>query len=364
MKGGTQKMKKRLAKILGIVLVGTLLAGCGVTANGGNSSAPSASEPAAEATQAEEATSNYDDVKAEVTLRLSHQMAEEHSINKTALEFARLVKEKSEGKMEVDVYPSATLGTEAENLQALTNGTLDMGIIAAEFYANYVPEAGILCLPYMYEDYQDCFDKLAGEPGSKVADLILAQTDVKVLDYYTLAFRQVFTVDKEIHSVDDMKGLIIRIPDSQTYKTTFEQLGAAPTPVAWGETYTALDTGVVAAVENIPESILSASIQEVCKNVNVTNHIIAPTTFSISNKVFSKLTEEQQNILLEAAHEASLFGFNATVSNSDANFNALSEAGLNVIETDVDSFKNAIDYSAYEATKSDAGKEIIAAMGK
>jgi TRAP-type C4-dicarboxylate transport system substrate-binding protein len=161
-----------------------------------------------------------------------------------------------------------------------------------------------------------------------------------------------------------MKGLIIRIPDSQTYKTTFEQLGAAPTPVAWGETYTALDTGVVAAVENIPESILSASIQEVCKNVNVTNHIIAPTTFSISNKVYSKLTEEQQNILLEAAHEAGLFGLNATTSNSEANFNALSEAGLNVIETDVESFRNAINYDAYEATQSEEGKAIMAAMGK
>ena len=97
-------MKKRLAKILGIVLAGTLLAGCGVTANGGNSSAPSASEPAAEATQAEEATSNYDDVKAEVTLRLSHQMAEEHSINKTALEFARLVKEKCDFVLSIPTY--------------------------------------------------------------------------------------------------------------------------------------------------------------------------------------------------------------------------------------------------------------------
>ena len=73
---------------------------------------------------------------------------------------------------------------------------------------------------------------------------------------------------------------------------------------------------------------------------------------------------DQQKILLEAAHEASLFGFNATVSNSDANFNALSEAGLNVVETDVESFRNTINYDAYEATQSDAGKEIMAAMGK
>lgn len=83
-------------------------------------------------------------------------MAASHSINKTAEEFARLVAEKSEGKMKVDVYSAATLGTETENLQALTNGTLDLAVIAAEFYANYVDEAGCLCLPFVYSSYDDC----------------------------------------------------------------------------------------------------------------------------------------------------------------------------------------------------------------
>lgn len=358
-------MRKTLSSILAVGLSACLISGCGVTNNGDNTASTTA-QTAAETSKTETtaAAAKFDDVKAEVSLRLSHQMAEEHSINKTALEFARLVKEKSEGKMEVDVFPSATLGTESENLQALTNGTLDMGIIAAEFYANYVPEAGILCLPYMYDSYDDCYDKLEGDAGALVADLILKETDVKVLDYYTLAFRQVFTVNKEINSVDDMKGLIIRIPDSTTYKTTFTQLGAAPTPVAWGETYTALDTGVVAAVENTPESIMSASIQEVCKYVNETNHLIAPTTFSISNKVFSKLSEDQQKVLLEAAKEAGLYGKGLTSEGSDANFAALEKAGLTVVKTDAASFKNAIDYSAYDATKSEAGAKILAAMGK
>lgn len=362
-------MKKNVLSLITLGLSAAMLAGCGVTATGGGSSSSAASNSTGTAASTEAATeaetgSEYDNVTPDVTLRLSHQMAEDHSINKTALEFARLVKEKSQGKMQIDVYPSATLGTEAENLQALTNGTLDMGIIAAEFYSNYVPEAGILCLPYMYDDYDDANNKLEGEAGEKVAQLILDQTDVKVLDYYTLAFRQIFTVSKEINTVADMKGLIIRIPDSTTYKTTFGQLGASPTPIAWGETYTALDTGVVAAVENIPESIMSASMQEVCKYVNVTNHLIAPTTFSISNKVFSKLTEEQQNILLEAADEASAYGLKQTKDGSDANFNALEDAGLTVVNTDIDSFKNAIDYSKYEATQTDKGKEILAAMGK
>ena len=224
-------------------------------------------------------------------------------------------------------------------------------------------EAGCLCLPFVYSSYDDCAEKLAGEAGTTVAQMILDKTNVRILDYYVLAFRQIFTTDKPLNTVNDMSGLIIRIPDSSTYKETFTQLGAAPTPVAWGETYTALDTGLVSAVENIPESIMSASMQEVCKYVNVSNHIIGPTTISVSEQVFQKLTEEQQNILTEAAKEACEFGLNATKDGSDANFDALEGAGLEVVDTDVDSLKAKINYNAYACAKTDVGKQILTSMG-
>lgn len=353
-------MKKAFTKALGLLLSASLLTACGAATE-----APKATTAAApEAKQETVSEEKVSEAEPEITLTLSHQMAESHSINTTAKHFADLVKEKSGGTIAVDVFPSATLGTETENLQALSNGTLDMAIIAAEFYANYVDEAGILCLPYMYDSYDDCYEKLNSEAGDKIKEMILEKTNVRPLDWYVLAFRQIFTVDREINSVDDMAGLIIRIPDSTTYKTTFSQLGAAPTAVAWGETYTALDTGVVAAVENIPESIMSASMQEVCKYVNVTNHLIAPTTISISNQVFEKLTEEQQNILTEAAAEACEYGKNMTAENSDANFASLENAGLTVVETDVESMKNAIKYEDYACAQSEEGKEILSMLGK
>lgn len=357
-------MKKIMSVMLATAMSASLLAGCGAASAkpAETTAAPAAAET--EGAKETEAASNFDDVEPEVTLSLSHQMAASHSINQTAEEFARLVKEKSEGKMAVDVYPSATLGTETENLQALTNGTLDCAVIAAEFYANYVDEAGILCLPFMYDSYDDAYAKLHSEAGDKIKDMILESTDVRVTDWYVLAFRQIFTTEKAINTVDDLSGLIIRIPDSNTYKTTFSQLGAAPTAVAWGETYTALDTGLVSAVENTPESVMSASMQEVTKYVNETNHILGPTTISISNKVYQKLTDDQKAVIDEAAKEACEYGLNLTKDGSDANFAALSEAGLEVIPTDVDTLKNKIDYSAYACAQSDAGKEILSALGK
>ena len=355
-------MKKALALLTGAAMMVSLLAGCGAASTSSTASSQAASEPAS--TASSEQSTNYDDVTPDITLSLSHQMAASHSINQTAEEFARLVKEKSEGKIQVDVYPSATLGTETENLQALTNGTLDVAVIAAEFYANYVDEAGILCLPFMYDSYDDAYAKLHSEAGDTIKDMILEKTNVRVLDWYVLAFRQIFTVDKPINSISDLSGMIIRIPDSNTYKSTFSQLGAAPTAVAWGETYTALDTGLVSAVENTPESIMSASMQEVCQYVNETNHILGPTTISISDAVYQKLTAEQQAIIDEAAKEACKYGLNLTKDGSDANFAALTDAGLTKVETDVDSLKSAIDYSAYACAQSDKGKQILASLGK
>ena len=299
---------------------------------------------------------------ATVTLTMSHQMADSHSLNTLALDFAEEVKNASNGEIVIDVFPAATLGTETENLQALTNGTLDIAIIAVEFYANYVDEAGILCLPFLYESYDDAYAKIEGAGGQKIQQLVLDKTNVRILGYYIQGFREIFTASKPVYTVDDLAGLIIRIPDSTTYRTTFTQLGASPTPTAWGEVYTALDTGVVAAMENTPETFMAASLQEVCEYVNVTNHILGPTTFSMSEAVYEKLTAEQQQILVDCAKAASEKYLNVIKDGSDANFNKLIDAGLTVVDTDTASMREKIDYNAFACTQSDDGQEIIAMM--
>jgi tripartite ATP-independent transporter DctP family solute receptor len=291
------------------------------------------------------------------TLQLSHQMAATHSIHQTTEKFAELVKEKSGGSMEIEIFPSASLGTERENLEALQTGTLDMAIIAVEFYPSFIEEAGVFVLPYIYDSYEHQTAALQGEAGKMLSDLILEGTGVKVLSYYSLAFRQVFTTQKPVNVVDDIKGLKIRVPESPTYVNTFTLLGAAPTPVAWGETYTALETNVVAGLENTPESIFSASMHEVVNYMNITDHISAPTTFSISNDVLENLTKEQQDILFEASKEASEFGLELTIAN-DTEFREVLADELEVVETDKATMRAAIDYDTFNVMKLEKAKEL------
>lgn len=354
-------MKKILALVSAVAITCTSLVGCGVVSNSSsssNASSVSASSVTTSSEAAGSAAEDYSDVTPTVTLRLSHQVAASHSINETALYFADQVNQLSKGTMKVEVFEAATLGTESQNLEALTAGTLDMAIIAVEFYTNVVPDVGALVLPYLYKDYDSEYAVLSGEAGNLAKAEILKQCNVDVLDYYVLAFRQIFSKKKEIKTANDLAGLKIRVPESNLYVNTFSLLGAAPTPVAWGETYTALDTGVVDGLENTPESILSASMNEVTTYMNITNHISAPTTFSISHKVFEGLTAEQQDILTKAAQAASKFGLGLTQQNDTAARDILKES-MTIVDTDVDSMKAKIDYDTFDCMKGNTAKKIL-----
>lgn len=292
------------------------------------------------------------------TLKLSHQMAPDHTLHLAALKFAELVKAKTNGNVEVQVFPSGQLGTEKDNAAALKLGTLDMGMVAVEFYPSFVPESAVLVLPYMYKDYAHLDKVLNSDVSKEVSDMILKKTNIRVLTYLPMAFRQMFTVDKEIKTVADLQGLKMRVPESPIYVATFKQLGATPTPLAWGETYTGLQTGVIKGVENTPEAIVSASINEVTKYMNVTNHLEGPSTISISEAVYKKLPKEYQEAILSAAQEAEKYELDLTVSRDKEAREKLAKS-MTITEADAASFKNSVKYDEINLVNTDKGKELI-----
>jgi tripartite ATP-independent transporter DctP family solute receptor len=291
-------------------------------------------------------------------LKLSHQMANTHTLNKVALRFADLVKAKTAGKVEVQVFPAATLGSERENAEALKSGTLDLGFIAVEFYPAYVKEAAVLVLPYMYNDYPHLKKVLNGKVASAVANMIKASTNIRVLAYLPMAFRQVFTTDKPLNDAGDIKGLKIRVPESPIYVAAFKQLGAVPTPMAWGEVYTALETGVVKGVENTPEAILSVSLNEVVKYMNITNHLTAPSTISISEAVFQKLPKQFQKAITVAAKEAAQYDYEQVVE-TDSKYQKQISAKVKVVKSNISSFRKMINYNQLEIVSSPKAKQLI-----
>ncbi len=300
---------------------------------------------------------NLDNI-GEHTFKLSTTASPGSSLSQTAQFFSERVSELSNGKMTVDVFEASALGTEEQNLEALTSGTLDMAIIAVEFYVNSIPQLGALILPYMYTDYDQVQSVLESEAGVYANEQMLNAANVKNLGYYTMAFRNMYTVDP-INSVEDLEGVKMRVPGSALYVETFKMLGAAPTPLAMGEVYTAIDTGVVAGLENTPDTCLNNSFYEVANYFNSTKHLNAPTTFSMSNKVFESLNEDEKELLLQAGYETSHFGLDLTKSLDAGYQKELADKGMTFIDSDIESMKAKIDYNQYPFMNTEEAQKLF-----
>ena len=292
------------------------------------------------------------------SFKLSHQMAPDHTLNLVAVKFAELVKDKTNGNVTVKIFPSGALGGEKDNAASLKTGMLDMGIVAVEQYPSFVPESAVLVLPYLYTDYDQVDRVLNSDVATDVSKMILDKTNIRVLTFMPMAFRQMFTVDKEVKSAADLKGMKMRVPESPIYVAAFKQFGAVPTPLAWGEVYAALQTGVAKGVENTPEAVLTASLQEVTKYMNLSNHLEGPTTISMSEQAFKKLPPEYQAAMLSAAAEAEKYDLQLTVAR-DKEAREKLKTKLTVIQPDIASFKNAIRYDQIELVNSEKGKELV-----
>lgn len=363
-------MKKKMALLLAATLTAASLSGClGNTApetQAPETKAEAAADSASpeQGSEAAEMTYSFDaDKLEEHTFALSTTASSGSALANVTHYFADKVTELSGGKMVVDVYEGSSLGSEAQNLEALTAGTLDMAVIAVEFYVNSIPQVGAAILPYLYDNYDQVQKVLEGEAGEYTSKQILDVAKVRNLGYYVMAFRNMYTT-KPVASVEDLAGMKIRVPESSLYVDTFKMMGAAPTPLAMGEVYTAIDTGVVDGLENTPDTCLNNSFFEVAKYFNMTNHLNAPTTFSMSDKVFSGLNEDEQNLLLEAGLQASRYGLESTKSSDEEYRQTLKDKGMEFVEADVESMREKIDYTAYPFMQSEEAKTLFELIQK
>lgn len=367
-------MKKRM---LSLFLAGIMAAGTMACGSSSDSAAPEAPQetvvedsaeevtgeettPAEDTTAADESEYKYSfDVNnvGEHNFTFASTSAAESVGEQVTDFFAQRVEELSGGKMTVTHFGGSALGTESQYLEALTAGTLDMGMIAVEFYCNSIPQLGAMLLPYMYEDYDQVTNVLMSEAGDYANEQILEVADCVNLSYFIQAFRQIYST-REIKSADDLKGVKIRVPESSLYVDTFEMMGAAPTPLPLSEVYTAMDTGVVNAVENIPDTAVHNSWAEVAPYMIETNHMNGPSTFSMSNKVYSTLNEDEQNILLQAGYETVYFAV-ALSEEKDAEARAVLEEDMTIIQPDIQSMRDAMDYTKYDFMQSEEAQKLF-----
>ncbi|WP_247747320.1 TRAP transporter substrate-binding protein [Alkalihalobacillus sp. BA299] len=278
-------MKKQLLLLVTAALILVALAGCG-TAGGG--------------------AGGNDNVE----IVLSHTAAPGTPIYLTYEKFKEEVEERSEGAVTVRIHHSATLAGDTQGIEMLKNNTLDIASAATNNMAPFTDLFLPFDLPYLFEDVYATHKVLSGEIGQEYKDMTREDLDLELLFYLDPGTqRHVMNTERQVKVPEDLNGLRFRSAESPIEMAYVESLGATATPITWVEVYSALEQGVVDGLVQQPHWAVTANLHEVIRYVTETGGIHALHIAFMNKETFDGLTEEQQQIVLDAASAAQEYNF-------------------------------------------------------
>ncbi|MBZ4645297.1 MAG: hypothetical protein PWR27_197 [Petroclostridium sp.] len=329
-------MKRNINFLVACVLILAMvfvMVGCS-----GNSSSDSEKSDAAASKQTDNAAPKQAE---KIVLKLGHGTATNSLYHAGAEKFKEVLEKKSNGQFEVQLFSDGKLGHDRDLVEGMKLGTIQMGMIGVEPLTNVAPKLKATNLPYIFKDRETAYKVLDGEIGQEmVADLPQKQ-GIRVLGYFENGFRNVTNSKREILTPKDLNGLKIRTPQSPVSLAIFKALGANPTPMSFGELYTALEQGTVDGQENPLALIVSAKLYEVQKYVSLTGHIYSPMVLVISEKTWSKLSPEQQKVIQEAADEAKKYERDLSAKQEGDLIKELEAKGVKIGRPDIAPFIEA-----------------------
>ncbi|MFK7771658.1 MAG: TRAP transporter substrate-binding protein [Saprospiraceae bacterium] len=266
-------------------------------------------------------------------MKLGHALNIDHPVHKGMEFMAERVNEKSGGKLQIEIYPSQQLGSERQCLELLQIGSLAMTKVSAAVYENFAPDSKVLSLPYIFKGREHTYKVLDGPIGK---EMLLQGQDywLRGLAYFDAGQRSFYTKDKPVNTPDDLKGLKIRVQESVTAMDLVRSMGGAPTPISWGELYTALQQGVVDGAENNPPSFYTSRHYEVCKYYSLNEHTAVPDLLIIGTVAWNRMTEQEQTWLQEAADEAVTHQRKLWIAAENEALAAVKKAGVKIIRPD------------------------------
>ncbi len=272
---------------------------------------------------------------ADYTITVTHIVDEAHSWHKACEFFKQEVEKRSEGKIEVKIYPNSQLGNEIDTIQsALTGGGVDV-VITGESMMTYVPELGILGVPYLMTSDAHVEAVAGGEIGKEIENLMLMDgAGFRCLAYFVRGPRNV-TSNKPVRTPDDIKGMIIRTPASTITVSTFEAFGAKPTPMAFSEVFTSLQSGTIQGQENPLAMIKSGNFYEVQKYLDKTEHLRTWLYFAMAEQSFQALPKDLQDIVLKVGKEMQAYEHELFLKDEAELEGFLTSKGMTIIN-DVD----------------------------
>lgn len=349
-------MKKLLAAVTSGILCLGILAGCGQT----SAPAQESMKPSASADPSQASTLDI----SQRTIRFSTTSAEGTEIVDVMHDFADLVSEASGGLMTVEVHPGSALGDVNQSFQNVQLGVQEMAVTSSSTLASAGAKDFVsLTLPYVFRDMTHLVNVTRGEIGQSIlASASSSGTKTIGIGFWAEGSRNFFS-KTPIRSLDDIKGMKLRCQPLDIDTDMTKALGANPTPIAFGELYSALETGVVDGAENPLSGIYSNKFQEVCKYVTLDAHSAPPVVIVFSEAIWNTMSNDEQQIIMDSWEEASAGNLDYLLESEEHYIDLLEEAGCEVIElSDKDAWVDAMApvYETYGADVTELLEEIAA----
>jgi tripartite ATP-independent periplasmic transporter solute receptor, DctP family len=283
-------------------------------------------------------------------IRLAHGLDVNHSVHRAMVKMEEDLKNISEGKLQIEIYPNQQLGTEREILELIQLGSLDMTKVSVATLENFAPKTRILGLPYLFETRKHAFEVLDGPIGQALLDNA-QQFRLKGLGYYDAGFRSFYTEHEPVNSPDDLKGLKIRVMESVTAMDMVKSLGGSPTPISWGELYTSLQQGVVDGAENNPPSFYLSKHYEVCPYYSLDEHTFSPDVLIVGTQFWNKLSEQEQEWVNQAVKRSLQHQRKLWAESEAEALEEVQKAGVKILHPEKEPFIQMTKemYKAYEA---------------
>ncbi|MFE9245108.1 TRAP transporter substrate-binding protein [Nocardiopsis sp. NPDC006938] len=281
-------------------------------------------------------------------LLLGHGAAPGNPRSLAADEFASLVSETTDGRLRVQVFGAETFGSDSEMMVSVASGTLDITANSQGSFSVAVPEAGLFGLPFLFDSPEHAYAVIDGPVGDQIAALA-EEKGYHVLAWWDNGIRHTTNSRRPVEAPEDLKGLRIRTPDDPMTVAIFDELGANPTPMDFGELYLGLRQGAVDGQENPLVNIAASRLNEVQTELALTGHKYEVTPFLISTQTWDSLEEQDRQVLTEAAASARDHQRELMAEQSEAILSEFEES-LTVTEPDREALREATAgvYDTYE----------------
>lgn len=289
-------MKRALAFLLTLTMALTLLAGCGGSSNGSSAGSGVSSDGEPEP----------------ITLKLSMTATMDEIHGACWQTFKDYVEEKCPW-ITVEIYPSATLYDDSTFVDAIMRGNVEMGITAPGYLGEYADSASIFGACYIFKDADNMNAIMNGEIGAAFYDEVAEELGIRILGAIYKGVRTInLTTDKPVTSREDLNGVLLRVPNGESWLNMGYALGCTPTAMALSEVYLALQSGTIDGQDNPLQATMSYGFGEVTKSITMTNHIVDINWLCISEDIWQSLGEEAQAAFMEGfqlAYDESYNGY-------------------------------------------------------